>query len=79
MSPSFNFKLIYILSTAILGRCLPIGTMTNKEGANQTVVSKEDTESGEAVSAGTLTKVRSLLYVKTRELPGVALVNISKG
>jgi len=43
-------------STAILGRCLPIGTMTNKEGANQTVVSKEDTESGEAVSAGTLTK-----------------------
>ena len=42
-------------SMPILGRCLPIGTMSGTS-ANQTVIDSADTEDNKPVTAGTLTK-----------------------
>ena len=55
-------------STAILGRCLPIGTMSGKSG-NDTVLTPDETEDSKPVTAGTLTKAITRLgaFLSLRE------------
>ena len=55
-------------STAILGRCLPIGTMSGKSG-NDTVLTPDETEDNKPVTAGALTKAITRLgaFLSLRE------------
>merc|ERR1719419_626770 len=47
-------------STAILGRCLPLGNMAGKD-KNETIVTPDEAEDGKGVTAGTVTKAVSRL------------------